>query len=88
MRASIVVRLKPGVLDPQGEAIANALKGLGHASVRAVRVAKLIEVELDDGDAEAARRELMKMADELLANPVMETFTVDVTASSPRVGRA
>lgn len=87
MRASVVVRLKPGVLDPQGEAIANALKGLGHASVRAVRVAKLIEVELDDGDAEAARRELQKMADELLANPVMETFSVDVTAS-PRAGRA
>jgi phosphoribosylformylglycinamidine synthase PurS subunit len=79
MRASVIVRLKSGVLDPQGEAIANALRGLGHKGVRAVRVGKLIEIELDDGDAAAAKTELLRMADELLANPVMETFTVDVT---------
>jgi phosphoribosylformylglycinamidine synthase PurS subunit len=77
MRARITVRLKRGVLDPQGEAIERALGGLGFAGVRDVRVGKIIELDVD-GDAGRVKAELSAMADKLLANPVIEDYQVEL----------
>jgi phosphoribosylformylglycinamidine synthase subunit PurS len=77
MRARVFVRLKSGVLDPQGEAVERALKGLGFNGVGNVRVAKLVELDVD-GDAAQVKTELAKMADKLLANPVIENYEVEI----------
>ncbi|CAN5379123.1 phosphoribosylformylglycinamidine synthase subunit PurS [soil metagenome] len=78
MKASVVVRLKPEVLDPQVDAIRKALEKLGFSGLKGVRVGKLIEIEIDDADAgEDLRARLGKMADELLANPVTEDYEVE-----------
>jgi phosphoribosylformylglycinamidine synthase len=82
MKVRVYVRLKPEVLDPQGEAVRRALGTMGFDGVDAVRVGKLIEIDISDatiagdggGDALGAR--LAKMADELLANPVIEDYEV------------
>ena len=77
MRARVTVRLKSGVLAPQGEAIERALTGLGFSGVKNVRVGKIVELDVD-GDAGLVKAELAAMADKLLANPVIETYAVDV----------
>jgi phosphoribosylformylglycinamidine synthase len=76
MKARVHVRLKDGVLDPQGAAIGRALQHLGFAGVGEVRQGKLIELELAGTDRAAAAREVEAMCDRLLANPVIETWTV------------
>ncbi len=78
MRATVLVRLKTEVLDPQGDAVRQALARLGFQGVKSVRVGKLIEIELEPGDLEEQRASLSKMADEMLANPVTEDFEVKV----------
>jgi phosphoribosylformylglycinamidine synthase subunit PurS len=83
MKATVIVRLKPEVLDPQGDAVRRALDKLGFAEVAGVRVGKLIEIEIDPGTADGASapdlaRRLEKMADEMLANPVIEDYEVKV----------
>ncbi|OGQ16742.1 MAG: phosphoribosylformylglycinamidine synthase [Deltaproteobacteria bacterium RBG_16_71_12] len=78
MRARVIVRLKPAVLDPQGEAVERALLGLGFSGVKNVRVGKLIELDVD-GDAGLVKAELSAMADKLLANPVIEDYQVEVS---------
>jgi len=75
MKARVTVSLKPGVLDPQGRAIAHALEGLGFAGVADVRVGKLIELDVADGTSQA---EVEEMARKLLANTVIENFRVDL----------
>lgn len=78
MKATVVVRLKPEVLDPQGDAVRRALGRLGFDGVKDVRVGKLIEIELDDAKSspgEVAKR-LDRMADEMLANPIIEDYEV------------
>ena len=82
MRARIHVKLKPGVLDPQGKAIGNALKGLGYAGVEEVRQGKLIELDLAESDPARARDQIQAMCKELLANPVIEDYTIELAASS------
>jgi phosphoribosylformylglycinamidine synthase subunit PurS len=77
MKGRVTVRLKDGVLDVQGKAIAAALADLGFDSV-SVRVARLFEVEVPLTDAAAAQAALDQMADQLLANPVMESYTVEI----------
>jgi phosphoribosylformylglycinamidine synthase subunit PurS len=74
----VLVRLKSEVLDPQGDAVRRALGRLGFAGVRGVRVGKLIEIDLDDQAPEEVRSRLSKMADEILANPVIEDFEVKI----------
>ena len=81
MRARVTVTLKREVLDPQGEAIRRGLDALGLQGVREVRVGKVIEVELDDAVTDAPRL-LREAADKLLANPVMEDFTVEIIDSA------
>ncbi len=78
MRAVVTVMPKPGVLDPQGKAIARALGHLGFAAVGEVRAGKVIEIELTAADAEAARKEAASMAEQLLANTVIESFSVTI----------
>ena len=78
MKARIIVTLKPGVLDPQGKAIQNALGALGFAGVEEVRQGKFIEVELAETDPEKARAAVEKMCDRLLANTVIENYHIEL----------
>ena len=78
MKARVRVSLKTGVLDPQGKAIGNALASLGFTGIGEVRQGKLIEIELDGGDREAARAKVEAMCKELLANPVIENYAIEL----------
>jgi phosphoribosylformylglycinamidine synthase PurS subunit len=80
MKATVYVRLKGEVLDPQGDAVGRALASLGFRGVRGVRVGKLIELEVDDAEARAPdfEQRLRQMADEMLANPVIEDYEIHV----------
>lgn len=78
MKARIEVMLKDGVLDPQGQAVQAALGSLGFEGVGGVRQGKLIELDLDATDAEAARAEVEKMCEALLANTVIERYAVEI----------
>ncbi|MGH9367035.1 MAG: phosphoribosylformylglycinamidine synthase subunit PurS [Thermoanaerobaculia bacterium] len=80
MRVEVRVYPKEGVLDPQGKAIAAALGRLGHRAVKDVRAGKVFYVELDGLDAKSAEAEARRMAEELLANTVIEGFDVKVMA--------
>ena len=77
-RARITVRLSSGVNDPQGNAVATSLQSLGHRDVRDVRVGRVIELRLDAPDDAAARARVDELCRILLANPVIETWEVDV----------
>lgn len=81
MRARVIVRLKPGVLDPQGEAVEKSLHALGFAGAKNVRVSKLIEVDVDTDNADDARAAGLAMAEKLLRNPVIEDATVEVVGA-------
>lgn len=78
MKATVYVRLKGEVLDPQGDAVKRALGTLGFEGVGNVRIGKLIEIDVDDKLAKAPdfERRLAKMADEMLANPVIEDYEI------------
>ena len=78
MRARVFVRLKRGILDPQGSAVKRALEGLGYREVQELRVGKVLELEVAGTSAEAARRRVEEMCSKLLANPVIEDFTVEM----------
>ena len=78
MKARVHVTLKPGVLDPQGKAIGNALLTLGFGGIGEVRQGKLIELELTDSDPNAARARVEEMCRQLLANPVIENYTIEI----------
>ena len=78
MKARVHISLKPGVLDPQGKAIGNALKGLGFNGVGEVRQGKLIELELAETDPAAARARVEDMCRQLLANPVIENYAIEI----------
>ena len=78
MKARIHITLKNGVLDPQGKAIHHSLEGLGFDGVNDVRQGKFIELELADGDIEAARAKVAEMCEQLLANTVIENYSVQI----------
>jgi phosphoribosylformylglycinamidine synthase PurS subunit len=78
MKARIKVTLKPGVLDPQGKAIENALGALGFAGVEGVRQGKYIEVELAETAVDRARDTVDRMCRELLANTVIENYSYEI----------
>ncbi len=73
MRATVLVRPKPGILDPQGEAVESSLRHLGF-SVSGARVGRLVELDVDAPDAERARAELEQMCEQLLTNPLIESY--------------
>ena len=78
MKVKVHVTLKPGVLDPQGSAIGHALVSLGFAGVENVRQGKYIELDLAETDPAKAREAARAMCDKLLANTVIENYTVDL----------
>ncbi|HYC05375.1 MAG TPA: phosphoribosylformylglycinamidine synthase subunit PurS [Azospirillaceae bacterium] len=80
MKAKVVVTLKHGVLDPQGKAIGNALQGLGFEGVGEVRQGKLIELELSEKDPAKARESVEAMCRKLLANTVIEDYSIELVA--------
>ena len=80
-RLVVTVTLKPEILDPQGQAVANALPNLGFAAPASVRIGKHVEVEIDADSADAALEQAGKMAEVLLANPVIEDFRVRLAES-------
>ncbi|MDJ0895972.1 MAG: phosphoribosylformylglycinamidine synthase subunit PurS [Alphaproteobacteria bacterium] len=78
MKARVHVMPKPGVLDPQGKAIAGALANLGFDGVGDVRQGKVIELELAETDPTAARASLERMCESLLANTVIESYAIEL----------
>jgi phosphoribosylformylglycinamidine synthase len=78
MKARVHVRLKAGVLDPQGKAIGNALASLGFTGVGEVRQGKLIELDLAEADRARAHAEVEAMCRQLLANPVIEDYAIEL----------
>ena len=78
LKARVTIMLKDGVLDPQGEAIRHALGGLGFQGVAGVRQGKVIELDLASTDAEAAKAEVARMCEGLLANTVIEKYAVEI----------
>ncbi|HUG46705.1 MAG TPA: phosphoribosylformylglycinamidine synthase subunit PurS [Sphingomicrobium sp.] len=79
MKARVFITLKPGVLDPQGKAIHNALEGLGFAGVNEVRAGKLIELDVDESTKDS---DLESMCRKLLANTVIENFRIERDGSA------
>ena len=77
MRATVLVRPKPGILDPQGEAVLGSLKQLGFA-VDDARVGRVVDLELENGDREQARADLERMCEQLLANPLIESYQIEL----------
>ena len=77
-RALVTVTLRPSILDTQGKAVERALHDLGHAAVEGVRVGKHFELEIAADSVEAAEALAHKACDTLLANPVMEDYTVHI----------
>jgi phosphoribosylformylglycinamidine synthase len=78
MKARVYVTLKPSVFDPQGSVVSEALHTLGYADVHDVRQGKYFELELDATDRDAAQARVAEMAGKLLANPVIESYRVEV----------
>jgi phosphoribosylformylglycinamidine synthase PurS subunit len=78
MKVKVHVTLKIGVLDPQGKAISNALKGIGFGGVNGVRIGRYIELELAESDPEKARAQSDEMCKKLLANMVIENYLIEV----------
>lgn len=79
MKAKVIVTLKNGVHDPQGEAVLGTLKHLGFGEVQGVRVGKYIELNLDSVPKEKARSQVEAMCKKLLANPVIESYSFEVS---------
>jgi phosphoribosylformylglycinamidine synthase len=78
--ARVVVRLNAGVNDPQGNTVRSGLQALGH-DVRSVRVGKVVDLALDAASTEDAQRRVESMCQDLLANPVIESFTIELVAA-------
>jgi phosphoribosylformylglycinamidine synthase PurS subunit len=79
VKATVLVRPKPGILDPQGEAVQRSLQQLGFP-VEEARIGRVVDLELDLGDAERTRAELERMCEQLLANPLIESYEISVTS--------
>ena len=77
MKATILVRPKAGILDPQGDAVERALEHLGFA-VSGARVGKVVDVEVEAADEAAARAEVERMCEQLLANPLVESYEIEL----------
>ena len=77
MRATVLVRPKEGILDPQGEAVQNSLRQLGF-SVEDIRIGRVIDIELTGNDPADARAEIERMCERLLANPLIESYEIEL----------
>ena len=81
MKATVLIRPKEGILDPQGEAVGEALRTLGFA-VTSARVGRLVDVDLETDDPAEAEAALAAMSRDLLANPMIESFTIEIEEST------
>jgi len=81
MKVRVQVMLRPDILDPQGKAIGNALAALGFGGIEEVRQGKLIELELAETDPARIREEVEAMCKQLLANPVIEDYAIEIIPS-------
>jgi len=77
VRATVLVRPKSGILDPQGEAVGNALGHLGFA-VAGARVGRVVDLEVEAADAAEARAQVERMCQQLLANPLIESYEIEL----------
>jgi phosphoribosylformylglycinamidine synthase subunit PurS len=73
----VLVRPKPGILDPQGEAVESSLRQLGFPVAQA-RVGRVVDLDVEAGDAEEARAKLAEMCERLLANPLIESYEIEI----------
>jgi len=80
MKATVLIRPKPGILDPQGEAVETSLQHLGF-SVSQARVGRLVDLEVDSNDPAEARIALERMCEQLLANPLIESYEIALDAN-------
>jgi phosphoribosylformylglycinamidine synthase len=78
----VLVRLKPGLLDPQGKAVEGSLPAMGWSNVSGVRVGKHVELAVEASDEAAARAQVEEMAERLLSNPVIEDYQVLTAAEA------
>ena len=81
MKATVLVRPKPGILDPQGQAVGSSLRHLGF-EVEDARVGRLVDVDLATDDRAEARTQLEQMCEQLLTNPLIETYEIAFTADT------
>ena len=79
MKATVLVRPKPGILDPQGEAVESSLRQLGF-SIGDARIGRVVDLEVDARDPTAARAEIERMCEQLLANPLIESYEIALGA--------
>ncbi len=78
MRATVLVRPKLGILDPQGQAVESSLRHLGF-SVAEARVGRVVDLEVESADPAAARAEVERMCEQLLANPLIESYEIELS---------
>jgi phosphoribosylformylglycinamidine synthase PurS subunit len=81
MRATVLVRPKEGILDPEGQAVESSLRQLGF-SVGEARVGRLVDLEVESTDPAAARAEVEQMCERLLANPLIESYEIELVEAS------
>ena len=77
MKATVLVRPKEGILDPQGDAVQNSLRHLGFA-VGEARIGRVVDLEVDASDPAAARTQVERMCEQLLANPLIESYEIEI----------
>jgi phosphoribosylformylglycinamidine synthase PurS subunit len=77
MKATVLVRPKDGILDPQGQAVESSLRKLGFA-VGEARVGRVVDLEVESNDAAGARAEVERMCEQLLANPLIESYEIEL----------
>jgi phosphoribosylformylglycinamidine synthase subunit PurS len=81
MKATVLVRPKRGILDPQGQAVESSLRQLGF-SVDEARVGRVVDLEVEATDPDAARAEVERMCEQLLANPLIESYEIELAEQS------
>ena len=81
MRATVLVRPKRGILDPQGQAVESSLRQLGF-SVDEARIGRVVDLEVDAGDAASARAQVERMCEQLLANPLIESYEIELAEAA------
>ena len=85
MRATVLVRPKAGILDPQGQAVESSLRHLGFAAGE-VRIGRVVDLELDTDDLTEAQEQIERMCEQLLANPLIESYEIDLHTGTARLG--
>jgi phosphoribosylformylglycinamidine synthase subunit PurS len=80
MKATVLVRPKPGILDPQGQAVESSLRHLGFA-IDSARVGRLVDLEVEANDVTEARAAIERMCEQLLANPLIESYEIEVVGA-------